>query len=537
LAYHERTKHRPGRYARSLGYLDWDNQPDPFLRYEGAPLLRFERAELAEGPRFDALMAGQLPDPAPIHARSLGSLFFHSLALSAWKSAGAHRWSLRVNPSSGNLHPTEAYVVSGPIDGLSDVPSLHHYTPYEHGLELRAKLRPEAWHALSSEMPADAFLVGLTSIPWRESWKYGERAFRYCQHDMGHATAAVSLGAAMLGWRCSLLDSLSDDCLRAGLGLAEDRGEEREIPEALLLIQPTGDVLPWRAPSSLAALVAGLQADDYIGSPSSLSPSHQAWPVIEDVLIASRRLGGEQGPRPTAKEAVLLGSARPALAPEIVRRRRSAVAMDRRATLARETFYPMLCRLLPSAGHPVFHGLPWRPQVHLAIFVHRVSQLPSGLYLLLREQDDEELLRAQLDPGFDWAKPPGCPEEVGLWCLQEADLRQLAGAVSCHQDIAADGVFSVGMLARFDRVAEQPWLYRRRFWECGAIGQVLYLEAEAAGLRGTGIGCFFDDAVHDLLGLRTPSFQSLYHFGVGKPVDDPRLDTLPAYHHLDDPGA
>ena len=35
----------------------------------------------------------------------------YSLGLSAWKQFRASRWSLRVNPSSGNLHPTEAYVV------------------------------------------------------------------------------------------------------------------------------------------------------------------------------------------------------------------------------------------------------------------------------------------------------------------------------------------------------------------------------------------------------------------------------------------
>jgi len=27
LAYHEETKHHPHRYARSMGYLDWANQP------------------------------------------------------------------------------------------------------------------------------------------------------------------------------------------------------------------------------------------------------------------------------------------------------------------------------------------------------------------------------------------------------------------------------------------------------------------------------------------------------------------------------
>jgi hypothetical protein len=60
-------------------------------------------------------------------------------------------------------------------------------------------------------------------------------------------------------------------------------------------------------------------------------------------------------------------------------------------------------------------------------------------------------------------------------------------------------------------------------------GQVLYLEAEAAGVRATGIGCFYDDPVHDVLGLRGHAFQSLYHFTVGQPVDDARLTTEPSY--------
>jgi hypothetical protein len=61
------------------------------------------------------------------------------------------------------------------------------------------------------------------------------------------------------------------------------------------------------------------------------------------------------------------------------------------------------------------------------------------------------------------------------------------------------------------------------------IGQTLYLEAEAAGIRGTGIGCYFDDEMHDLLGPSDRSWQSLYHFTVGGPVEDTRLTTLPPY--------
>jgi nitroreductase len=122
-------------------------------------------------------------------------------------------------------------------------------------------------------------------------------------------------------------------------------------------------------------------------------------------------------------------------------------------------------------------------------------------------------------------------ESLGLICLARGDGTRLAARLSCDQDIAADGFFSLGMLADFDRsLAEHgPAFYRHLFWEAGVVGQVLYLEAEASGVRGTGIGCFYDDPVHDTLGLTGHAFQSLYHFTVGAAVEDARLLTVPGY--------
>jgi hypothetical protein len=132
---------------------------------------------------------------------------------------------------------------------------------------------------------------------------------------------------------------------------------------------------------------------------------------------------------------------------------------------------------------------------------------------------------------FAWTTPPGCPDDLPLFLLEEADVRQLAAQVSCGQNIAGDGAFSLGMIAEFEFSLRRygPWFYRRLFWETGLIGQVLYLEAEATGVRATGIGCFFDDPVHQVLGFDDATFQSLYHFTTGGHVDDPRLTTLPPY--------
>ena len=115
--------------------------------------------------------------------------------------------------------------------------------------------------------------------------------------------------------------------------------------------------------------------------------------------------------------------------------------------------------------------------------------------------------------------------------VEEGDYVGLSKSVSCGQDIAGDGCFSLGMLSAFEKPLTQygAWFYPRLYWECGAIGQVLYLQAEVSGIRSTGIGCFFDDPVHDIFGIKDMSYQTLYHFTVGGPVEDRRLTTLPPY--------
>jgi len=197
----------------------------------------------------------------------------------------------------------------------------------------------------------------------------------------------------------------------------------------------------------------------------------------------------------------------------------------------------MMGRTLPEQNPACFGVLPWRPHVSLAVFVHRVIGLEPGLYLLARERTHLAGLRAALKPAFTWTIPPGCPAGLLFYHLQTGDMRRIAQRISCDQEIAADGCFSLGMVAEFEEPLTETgaWFYPRLFWECGLIGQVLYLEAEAAGLRGTGIGCFFDDTMHGLLGLWDRRFQSLYHFTVGAAVEDARLITLPAYHHLQNP--
>src|SRR4029453_18873542 len=173
------------------------------------------------------------------------------------------------------------------------------------------------------------------------------------------------------------------------------------------------------------------------------------------------------------------------------------------------TFYGMLDRLLPQSRVPPWDVLSWTPQVHCGIFVHRVDGITPGLYLLVRQKASYEKLKRALSADFVFEQPSGCPEHLPFYKLIAGDFRQQAQVISCRQKIAGAGAFSLGMIADFkDSLQEKgAWWYRRFFWEAGVLGQVLYLEAEAAGIRGTGIGCYFDTAFNKLLGCRETQLQ------------------------------
>lgn len=542
LDYHERTKHHPHRYARALGFMDWDTQPDPFRRYPDAPRRQLDEVEPGPEPRYDTIFRLGGGPARAIDRSALSQLCYDSLSLSAWKEVGAARWSLRVNPSSGNLHPTEGYLLAPPIADLCSRAALHHYAPRRHELEERVAIPPPLWSSLTAGLPAGSMLFGLTSIHLRQSWKYGERGLRYCQHDAGHAIAAVALAASMLGWQTTLLDAVTDDALAILLAIDEQRGPEAETPCCLLLLSPPTPAADpvaarrWRPPPAALAALARLARS---GTPDALSDEHHHWPVID---AASRAATHD---RPFARDywfeprtdpvSTPLPAVRDLPARPIVRQRRSAVAMDGQTPLSRAAFYRILQQVVPSTSSVPFAALPWRPSVHLALFVHRVDGLAPGLYFLLREPDAYERVRAALGAHHRWSRPEGRPDALPLFVLAEADCRALARLVSCGQDIAADGAFALGMIADFTAPIRHhgPRFWRRLHWETGVVGQVLYLEAEAAGVRSTGIGCFFDDVMHQALGLADRSFQTLYHFTVGGAVADGRLRTLPAYAHRD----
>ncbi len=553
--YHEQTKHEFNRFAKSLGYLDWANQPDPFRRFQEAPLIFFPLLKLDEepiSPSYEALFQKSTIPSQQVTLHTVSRFFEYALSLTAWKEYNGTRWALRSNPSSGNLHPTEGYLFIGDLPELSLEPGLYHYAPKEHGLEHRWQVSSGVAQSLLQHFPTESFLVGLSSIHWREAWKYGERAFRYCQHDIGHAIGTLRIAATTLGWNMVVLSGTSDDTIEQFLGLQRQEDfhtSEREYPELLAAVWP-GTIqasleigLAFEKPSE-KLLVFG----EWKGTANRLSkddPVH--WEIIDKVTEGAWKSTQESKTisfsSHSATQPQTYEKKSEPLAGQIIHQRRSAVSFDGHTSLSVSRFYTMLLRIMPNNHLPFserpmpWDALPWNPTVHLALFVHRVDGLEPGMYWLNRNPKERRVtdFQSNMHEQFVWTTPRNCPSELPLYLLEEGDAKNLAMQLSCGQEIASDSAFTLGMIAEFDENLETygPWFYKRLFWETGLIGQVFYLEAEAAGVRATGIGCFFDDPVHRVLGFYpNTKWQSLYHFTVGGPVEDARLTTLPPYEHL-----
>ena len=534
--YHQRTKHHFNAYARSPGELDWANQPAPFRTFRGAKTIPLPKPATDQTPPYEQLYKPGAVPAQPQHLNTVSQLFFYAFSVSAWKSFSGSTWALRCNPSSGNLHPTEAYIITDAMTGLNDQAGVYHYRADEHGLEQRTTFTQDIWTQLAPQT-GPGFYIVLTSIHWREAWKYGERAYRYCQHDVGHAITALRFAAALLGWKVAVLTDASDTDLNRLVGV-ESQQAGQESGDLLLWVSVDGQTLDPALKHIHADAIGAIAQGIWTGQPNALSDQEIPWKAIDWVHQHCQYFGGDEwlpiAEQPSAATQIPKAYALQTLHPQaisagqIIRQRRSAQTMDGQTSISQACFYAMLARTVPALTPVPWDCQTWPTWVHLAIFVHRVTGLEPGLYGLVRATEQQSAIQQAMNPSFLWQQPTDCPSALPLYLLQPGDARQLSAQLSCGQAIAADGAFSLGMFAHFLPVLKTygAHCYRRLLWETGMLGQVLYLEAEAFSVRGTGIGCFFDDPVHQALGFKDMTWQSLYHFTVGGAIEDTRLQTI-----------
>ena len=485
--YHELTSHTPESLRRTQHVLDWETMPDPFRHYEGVPVLDLPAdPPQPEIPALALLQGAHGATPAGDGPAFLSQLLFHSAAISASKRVPStgYRYALRVNPSSGNLHPTEFHFLARGLTLWPD--GLYHYRPSAHMAEQRA-----IGHVDMKAAGGDAPVVFvLTSIAWREAWKYRDRAYRYCLHDVGHAWQALALAARAIGCDSFAMGHFPDDEVARRCRFRED-----EWP--MLMVRLSVKSIPARAADSGETVWFG-------GTANQLSSRQVSYPLIED-FHAATKLPDDCGaipasePAPTGAGDIQLCS--PASSArtygEVARKRRSA--LDFRGG-ADSMSLGQLAAVLAVTAQPLSSDFGGTRFIQLYLYAHRVQGLERGVYRY-------------------W------PEHAELARVRSGDQRVAAAGLSLGQDLAGNACVAFSMVADLGRAARAHGDrgYRYVHFEAGAVGQRLYLAAEALGLGATGIGAFFDEEVHRYLNLGSGERQVVYHFAIGYPVPDPRV--------------
>jgi len=486
--YHELTKHSIESLRRTRYYLDWANMPNPFRHYEGAPILDLPADPPAPQISILEVLEGKAGNTlARDGAEFLSQLLFYSAAISASKrvsSTGA-TYALRVNPSSGNLHPTEFHFCAQGLAGWPD--GLYHYRPSSHMVEQRA-IGDFGAKLVGTSAP---LIFILTSIAWREAWKYRDRAYRYCLHDIGHAWQALTLAARSIGCETFALGHFLDDRVAESCLLPED-----EWP--MLIIELHGLSIPVRKLDPVETIFFRCE-------PNRLSKQQEPYPLIERMHASTKTstettISSIGQPKASGHgEIGLISKASATLSfGDVVRARRSA--LDFRGgdeTISLSQF----ATLLSSATGRLFADFATPRFVQLYLYVHRVEGLTPGVYRYWQEHAELEKIK-------------------------EGDQRLIAVALSLGQALAGNACLAFSMIGDFESAARIHGErgYRYVHFEAGAIGQRMYLASEALGLRATGIGAFLDERVNRYLDLSPELGQVVYHFAIGYPVPDPRLE-------------
>ena len=255
--------------------------------------------------------------------------------------------------------------------------------------------------------------------------------------------ACLSFSANLLGWKISYLNSLSTKDMKIILGFQETRWKEFEMeePDLILFVHRSTERLVHR--SIPANIITSFESLPFKGEPNQLSKEHVDWYVIDEVSSATDKPETDEETYLYKDHEYFEKEISSMKAESVIRQRRSAQSYDGKTAITKKDFFAILDMTIPRSQSAPFDLEPGKISVHLLIFVHRVVDLDSGLYFLIRNEKDLADIKHNCHPYFFWERVYDAPQMLPLFLLKKGDFRREATFASCQQDIAGDGAFSV----------------------------------------------------------------------------------------------
>ncbi len=196
--YHNMTKHSYNSVRTNPNRLSWDDQPSTYKNYPDT----FAKEKLDLDKAEDEFL-------------------YYIAGLTAKKSYPSGEYYLRINPSAGALYPNELYVQIRGVEGRTD--AVYHYEVSSSSLTLLHTLEDnegiEPYLGFKTAMKGYLFLV--SAIYYRSSWKYKNRAFRYCLLDAGHLLGSIEAAALLKPHAVQMLYGIEREKLNRMFGFEE----------------------------------------------------------------------------------------------------------------------------------------------------------------------------------------------------------------------------------------------------------------------------------------------------------------------------
>jgi SagB-type dehydrogenase family enzyme len=385
-------------------------------------------------------------------------------------------------------------VVCGDLPGLRA--GVYHFNPVEFALR---RLRDGDHRPFLAGAADDGGIGGapmtlvLSGIPWRTTWKYGERGYRHLFWDAGAVLANVFAVAEAAGITARVLTGFVDDDVSHLLGV----GSPEEYP--LVIVQLVGGPTGGRPP----AAADRPPAIDHRVHPLSASPQHHEGLAAvhragvlhhADEVMGWRALAAQLGTAATGEVAVW-PRGRGTLEDVIVQRGST------RQYAGDPVGEDVLRWELAVAARPVpadFAGLG-RTLLEHFLAVHAVEGVAPGIYRWRRGNMEQ---------------------------IEQGTFRQQAAHLCLDQPLGGDCAFNAFHCAAIGDVIERSCArgYRSALLEAGIAMGRLQLAACTLGHGASGI-TFYDDEVSAFLGTEA---SPMLITTVGVPSYRPRSGKRPA---------
>lgn len=181
----------------------------------------------ADLPEYEILLKTAIENRRSRRRYSSDPLDLSELSFLLWCTQGVKETveryaTLRTVPSAGARHALETYLLVNNVEGLQ--PGLYRFLAIQHKLlelsheaGLADQFTQACWDQSQVKRSAVAFFW--VAVPYRMTWRYGERGYRYLHLDAGHVCQNLYLSAEAVGAGVCAIAAFHDEALNDLLGL------------------------------------------------------------------------------------------------------------------------------------------------------------------------------------------------------------------------------------------------------------------------------------------------------------------------------